>query len=61
MTAPDRQARLQQLFAAGWTTDLFAESWAKPHLALIPSITDDIVGYWLRAGRSAEPTSTCGR
>src|SRR5215467_7571091 len=47
MTAPDRQARLQQLFAAGWTTDLFAEFWAKPDLALIPSIiTDDVVGYW---------------
>ena len=47
MTAPDRQARLQQLFAAGWTTDLFAEFWAKPDLALIPPIiTDDVVGYW---------------
>ena len=47
MTAPDRQARLQQLFASGWTTDLFAEFWAKPDLALIPPIiTDDVVGYW---------------
>jgi ketosteroid isomerase-like protein len=52
MTPPDRQARLQQLFAAGWTTDLFAEFWAKPDLALIPSIiTDDVVGYW-PAGRT---------
>jgi ketosteroid isomerase-like protein len=47
MTAPERQARLVQLFAAGWTTDLFAEFWAKPDLTLIRSIiTDDIVGFW---------------
>jgi ketosteroid isomerase-like protein len=47
VTATDRTARLERLFAAGWTTDLFAEFWAKPDLTLIPSIiTDDVVGYW---------------
>ena len=46
-TTPERQARLEQLFAAGWTTDLFKEFWAAPDLTLIPSIiTDDVVGYW---------------
>jgi hypothetical protein len=47
MVALERQARLEELFAAGWTTDLFAEFWAAPDLKYIPSIiTDDIVGYW---------------
>jgi hypothetical protein len=42
-----REARLEELFAAGWTTDLFAEFWAAPELKYIPSIiTDDVVGYW---------------
>jgi ketosteroid isomerase-like protein len=42
-----REARLEELFAAGWTTDLFAEFWAAPDLTYIPSIiTDDVVGYW---------------
>jgi hypothetical protein len=43
----ERKARLQELFAAGWTTDLFAEFWAEPDLTYLPSIiTDDVVGYW---------------
>jgi ketosteroid isomerase-like protein len=43
----EREARLEELFAAGWTTDLFAEFWAAPDLKYIPSIiTDDVVGYW---------------
>ena len=47
VTTDERKARLQELFAAGWTTDLFAEFWAEPDLTYIPSIiTDDVVGYW---------------
>jgi hypothetical protein len=43
----EREARLEELFAAGWTTELFAEFWAAPDLRYIPSIiTDDVVGYW---------------
>jgi ketosteroid isomerase-like protein len=43
----EREARLEELFAAGWTTDLFAEFWAAPDLRYIASIiTDDVVGYW---------------
>jgi ketosteroid isomerase-like protein len=43
----EREARLQDLFAAGWTTELFAEFWQAPDLNRIPSIiTDDVVGYW---------------
>jgi ketosteroid isomerase-like protein len=43
----EREARLHELFAAGWTTELFAEFWAAPDLKLIPPIiTDDVVGYW---------------
>jgi ketosteroid isomerase-like protein len=41
------EARLKELFAAGWTTELFAEFWAAPDLNWIPPIiTDDVVGYW---------------
>jgi hypothetical protein len=40
----EREARLEELFAAGWTTDLFAEFWAAPDLKYIPTIiTDDVV------------------
>jgi ketosteroid isomerase-like protein len=47
MATREREARLEELFAAGWTTDLFAEFWAAPDLTQIPSIlTDDVVGYW---------------
>jgi hypothetical protein len=47
MTTREREARLKELFAAGWTTGLFAEFWAAPDLKFIPSIiTDDIVGCW---------------
>jgi ketosteroid isomerase-like protein len=47
MATPEREARLKELFAAGWTTDLFAEFWAAPDLTYIPSIiTEDAVGYW---------------
>jgi hypothetical protein len=43
----EREARLEELFAAGWTTELFAEFWAALDLTYIPSIiTDDVVGYW---------------
>jgi ketosteroid isomerase-like protein len=43
----EREARLEELFAAGRTTDLFAEFWAAPDLKYIPTIiTDDVVGYW---------------
>jgi ketosteroid isomerase-like protein len=43
----EREARLEELFAAGWTTELFAQFWAAPDLKYIPSIiTDDVVGYW---------------
>ena len=48
MTTGERATRLEQLFAAGLTTDLFAELWAAPDLTLIPSIiADDVVGYLL--------------
>jgi hypothetical protein len=41
------RSRLEELFAAGWTTELFAKFWAAPDLRYIPSIiTDDVVGYW---------------
>jgi hypothetical protein len=43
----EREAQLEELFAAGWTTDLFAEFWKEPDLKWLPSIiTDDVVGYW---------------
>jgi ketosteroid isomerase-like protein len=43
----ERDAQLRQLFAAGWTTELFAEFWKAPDLTYIPSIiTDDVVGHW---------------
>jgi hypothetical protein len=43
----EREARLEELFAAGWTTELFAEFWPAPDLRYIPSIIiDDVVGYW---------------
>jgi ketosteroid isomerase-like protein len=43
----ERQDRLEELFAAGWTTELFAEFWKAPDLEYVPSIiTDDVVGYW---------------
>jgi hypothetical protein len=43
----EREARLVELFTAGWTTELFSEFWAAPDLKWIPSIiTDDVVGYW---------------
>jgi hypothetical protein len=43
----EREARLEELFAADWTTELFSEFWAAPDLKWIPSIiTDDVVGYW---------------
>jgi SnoaL-like domain len=43
----EREARLEELFAADWTTELFAEFWAAPDIKYIPSIiTDDVVGYW---------------
>jgi ketosteroid isomerase-like protein len=47
ISTSEREARLTELFAAGWTTELFAEFWAAPDLKLIPPIiTDDVVGYW---------------
>jgi ketosteroid isomerase-like protein len=47
MATREREARLEELFEAGWTTDLFAEFWTAPDLTLVPSIiTDDVVGYW---------------
>jgi dihydrofolate reductase len=43
----EREARLEELFAAGWTTELFSEFWAASDLKWIPSlITDDVVAYW---------------
>jgi hypothetical protein len=43
----ERETRLAELTAAGWTTDLFAEFWQAPDLKWIPSIiTYDVVGYW---------------
>jgi hypothetical protein len=42
----EREARLEELTAAAWTTELFAQFWAAPDLKYIPSIiTDDVVGY----------------
>ena len=47
MDIRESEARLEELFAAGWTTELFAQFWAAPDLKYIPSIiTDDVVGYW---------------
>jgi ketosteroid isomerase-like protein len=47
MATRERESRLEELFAAGWTTELFAEFWEAPDLKLIPPIiTDDVVGYW---------------
>lgn len=47
METREREARLEELFAAGWTTELFAQFWAAPDLKYIPSIiTDNVVGYW---------------
>jgi ketosteroid isomerase-like protein len=47
METVEREARLRELFAAGWTTELFAEFWKAPDLSNIPTIiTDDVVGYW---------------
>jgi SnoaL-like domain len=41
------QGRLEELFAAGWTTELFAEFWKAPELEYVSSIiTEDVVGYW---------------
>jgi len=34
----EREARLEELFAAGWTTELFAQLSAAPDLKYIPSI-----------------------
>jgi ketosteroid isomerase-like protein len=43
----EREARLAELMAAGWTTELFAEFWQAPDLKWVPSIiTYDVVGYW---------------
>jgi hypothetical protein len=43
----EREARLEELLGAGWTTDLFAEFWTAPDLNRVQSIiTDDVVGYW---------------
>jgi hypothetical protein len=43
----ERETRLAELTAAGWTTELFAEFWRAPDLKWFPSIiTDDVVGYW---------------
>jgi hypothetical protein len=43
----ERQDRLEELFASGWTTELFADFWKAPELQYVPSIiTDDVVGYW---------------
>jgi hypothetical protein len=33
----ERGARLEDLFAAGWTTELFAEFWKAPILKRVPS------------------------
>jgi ketosteroid isomerase-like protein len=47
VAAIERETQLRELFAAGWTTELFAEFWKAPDLTYIPSIiTDDVVGYW---------------
>ena len=47
MATREREARLEELFAAGWTTELFARFWAAPDVKYMPSIiTDDVVGYW---------------
>jgi hypothetical protein len=47
MARAERETRLQDLTARGWTTELFAEFWAKPDLSWVPGIiTDDVVGYW---------------
>jgi hypothetical protein len=47
MATVEREARLRELLASGWTTELFAEFWRAPDLEYIPSIiTDDVVGYW---------------
>lgn len=47
MAQPEREARLQDLTAGGWTTEFFVEFWAEPDLKWVSSIvTDDVVGYW---------------
>jgi hypothetical protein len=43
----EREARLTELTAAGWTTDWFIEFWSAPDVKWVPPIiTDDVVGYW---------------
>jgi hypothetical protein len=37
----ERDARLEALFAVGWTTDLFAQFWAAPGLDRAPVATID--------------------
>jgi predicted ester cyclase/ketosteroid isomerase-like protein len=47
LATAEREAQLKKMFAAGWTTELFAEFWKAPDLKYIPSIiTDDVVGFW---------------
>ncbi len=47
MAIRENDARLQQLFGVGWTTELFAEFWKQPDPKWVPSIiTHDVVGYW---------------
>jgi hypothetical protein len=55
----EREARLKELSAAGWTTELFAEFWKEPDLTFVPSIiTDDVVGYW-PGGRTVRGKAEC--
>jgi ketosteroid isomerase-like protein len=43
----EREAQLERMLTAGWTTELFAEFWKAPDLRYIPSVvTDDVVAYW---------------
>jgi ketosteroid isomerase-like protein len=52
MATREREARLEELFGAGWTTDLFARFWAAPDLKYIPSITPTTSSATGPAGRT---------
>src|SRR5262249_33172406 len=45
-----REAKLERMFAAGWTTELFEALWKPPALKYIPAILGDAVRVYLPGG-----------